>query len=115
MFIRFLQISYSVDENYLSTSSYSEIKVFDAVVQKLAVMGVTILAASGDNGINTSSPAKTPTCPANPYVAQFPASSSYVLSVGATQGNDARYIMLDFPSHHTLHTFLSHLPLSNRE
>ena len=69
-------------------------KVFDAVAQKLAVMGVTIVAASGDNGINTSSPPKTPLCPANPYVAQFPASSSYVLAVGATQG-DARYIMLD--------------------
>ena len=59
------------------------------MVQKLAVMGVTIVAASGDNGINTSSPSKIPSCPANPYVAQFPASSSYVLAVGATQGAES--------------------------
>ena len=61
-------------------------KLFDAVVQKLAVQGVTIVAAAGDNGINTSNPGSTPTCPTNPYVAQWPASSSYVLAVGSTQG-----------------------------
>ena len=59
------------------------------MVQKLSVQGVTIVAASGDNGINTSSPPKVPSCPANPYVAQFPASSAYVLSVGATQGAES--------------------------
>ena len=59
------------------------------MVQKLSVQGVTIVAASGDNGINTSSPDKIPSCPTNPYVAQFPASSAYVLAVGATQGAES--------------------------
>ena len=81
------QISYSVDEINLASSSYSEIVTFDSVAQKLGVMGVTIVAASGDNGINTSSPSKIPSCPKIPYTAQFPASSAYVLAVGATQGN----------------------------
>ena len=52
-------------------------------------MGVTIVAASGDNGINTSNTSGGDSCPANPYVAQFPASSSYVLAVGATQGAES--------------------------
>lgn len=79
-------ISYSTDEAYLSTSSYSEIKVFDSVAKKLAVMGVTIVAASGDNGVMTSNVAKpSPVCTSG-YRPQFPASSAYVLAVGATQG-----------------------------
>ena len=103
------QISYSIDESNLATSSYSEIKVFDSVVQKLGVMGVTIVTASGDNGINTSYTPKTPSCPVNPYVAQFPASSPYVLAVGATQG-DARYALcvLDIP-YHLVNTTISPL------
>ena len=76
-----------MDEINLASSSYSEIVTFDSVAQKLGVMGVTIVAASGDNGINTSNPPKIPSCPKNPYTAQFPASSAYVLAVGSTQGN----------------------------
>ena len=61
------------------------------MVKKLSVQGVTIVAASGDNGINTSNvDSNNPaTCKGNPYVAQFPASSAYVLAVGATQGAES--------------------------
>lgn len=51
---------------------------------KLALMGVTLVAASGDDGV-AGAPART-----NPsmcgYYPMFPASSPYVTSVGATMG-----------------------------
>jgi len=53
--------------------------------QKAASVGLTILFASGDSGVNDAN-AANPNCTQNQhFVALFPASSPYVTSVGATQ------------------------------
>jgi tripeptidyl-peptidase-1 len=51
---------------------------------KLGVMGVTIVAASGDDGANSRN-VRTNRGGTCGYVAIFPASSPYVTTVGATQ------------------------------
>ena len=55
--------------------------VFDVEIRKLGLQGVTVLAASGDSGVSGDD--DKPLCGYNP---DFPASSPYVTSVGATQG-----------------------------
>ena len=52
--------------------------------QKLALRGVTILAASGDRGVSDAQSAIS--CGYNP---SFPASSPFVTAVGATQGPES--------------------------
>lgn len=72
-------ISYSQAELALS-SSYTE--SFDVEAIKLGVMGTTIVAASGDDGA-ASSLARDDSYYCG-YIPQFPASSPYVVAVGAT-------------------------------
>jgi tripeptidyl-peptidase-1 len=74
-----ISISYGGPESSWG-STYSN--AFNTVAMQLAAMGVTIVVASGDDGaagwtVETSS--------ACAYTPQFPASSPYVLTVGATQ------------------------------
>jgi subtilase family serine protease len=57
----------------------SLLKLFDQTAQKVALTGRTILAAAGDSGAMDSS------CSTG-YQPNFPASSSWVTAVGATQG-----------------------------
>ena len=60
---------------------------FSTEAMKLALMGVTILAASGDHGVaNFNAYGDTLQCGYNP---SFPASNPYVLAVGGTQGPEA--------------------------
>lgn len=77
-------ISYAVYEAALSKSY---IRVFDTEAIKLGLQGVSILAASGDDGA-PGSLART-----NPgycgYWSLWPASSPYVTSVGGTQGPES--------------------------
>lgn len=75
-----LSISYGTEESFLSVS---EMSAFNTEAIKLSAMGVTIVAASGDDGaisrrvrINGASMCG--------YATLFPASSPYVTSVGGT-------------------------------
>lgn len=77
-------ISYSGYEEFISTS-YTE--SFDIEAMKLGVMGVTIFSASGDDGVAGYIARDDPKwCGYNP---QFPATSPYVTSVGASQGPES--------------------------
>ena len=74
-------ISYGVDE---STITYAHKNSFDAAAKALAVMGVTIVVRSGDDGApGTTAALGVAHCS---YAPIWPASSPYVLVVGATQG-----------------------------
>lgn len=76
---RVISISYAMLEIFLS---YSERYIFDIEARKLALLGVTIVAAAGDDGVSGNFQS-TKDCGYTPY---FPASSPYVVSVGATSG-----------------------------
>jgi subtilase family serine protease len=59
-------------------------KAFNTAVQKLALRGVSVLASSGDDGVaNQRAREDDGYCGFYP---SFPASSPYVLAVGATRG-----------------------------
>ena len=75
-----LSISYGAEENKVSLASSD---AFNTQAIKLSIMGVTILAASGDDGAvsNTVRNGNTQRCG---YEPDFPASSPYVTAVGAT-------------------------------
>lgn len=73
-------ISYGVAESYLTASFVSQ---FNTEAMKQGAMGVTLLAASGDDGAPSYTVASNYKCLYNP---SFPASSPYVTAVGATQG-----------------------------
>ena len=75
-----LSISYGAEENKVSLATSD---AFNAQAVKLSSMGVTILAASGDDGAvsNTVRNGNTQRCG---YEPNFPASSPYVTAVGAT-------------------------------
>ena len=74
-------ISYGAPE---PLQALADLLAFDVEAIKLSVMGVTIVAASGDDGANGPSAVGDPTnCG---YAPNFPASSQYVLAVGATSG-----------------------------
>lgn len=74
-----LSISYGADEDYI-TESYAN--SFNIVAMQLGVMGVTIVASSGDDGAISQSARSNPLgCR---YAASFPASSPYVTAVGGT-------------------------------
>lgn len=78
---RVASISYGISETILSID---DLMVFDIEAIKLSVMGVTILAASGDDGANDPSARGDPSnCG---YAPSFPSTSQYVLSIGATYG-----------------------------
>jgi tripeptidyl-peptidase-1 len=77
-------ISYSGYEEFISTS-YTQ--SFDIEAMKLGIMGVTIFSASGDDGVAGYIARDDPKwCGYNP---QFPATSPYVTSVGASQGPES--------------------------
>ena len=75
-----ISISYGQEEDYTTDS---ELLAFNTQSIKLGAMGVTILVASGDDGatsrlVRTSGPSMCR------YSPSFPATSPYVISVGAT-------------------------------
>ena len=74
-----LSISYSSDEALVGVA---DMDAFDVQAMKLGVMGVTLVASSGDWGVNSPSVVETGVCN---YTPQFPASCPYVLTIGATQ------------------------------
>ena len=71
-------ISYGIEEVYVTAS---ERDAFETQIIKLAAVGVTIVAASGDDGAISN---KVRTGGACRYAPIFPASSPYVTAVGAT-------------------------------
>ena len=71
-------ISYGVVE-YMISKSYAD--AFNVEAIKLGVMGSTIVASSGDDGALSYLATNISYCG---YVPQFPASSPYVVAVGAT-------------------------------
>ena len=72
-------ISYGIEETRITDS---ELDAFDAQAVKLGAMGVTLVAASGDDGaISRRARIAPSTCF---YAPNFPASSPYVTAVGAT-------------------------------
>jgi tripeptidyl-peptidase I len=74
-----LSISYGADE---LTVTKNEFDLFDQQAQKLGVRGVTVLVASGDDGVHSSAARyNAAKCGYNP---DFPAGSPYVVAVGAT-------------------------------
>ena len=75
-------ISYGADEPSMSTS---EMNAFNTQMIKLGVMGISVLAASGDDGANSrSARASSSGVRACGYTPIFPASCPYVTAVGAT-------------------------------
>ena len=74
-------ISWGSYEKYLPVSYLS---AFNTEAIKLGVMGSTIVVSSGDDGVSPySASGNSSQCG---YTALFPASSPYVLTVGATRG-----------------------------
>ena len=74
-----VSISYGIDEFYVPDS---ELDAFNFQAIKLGLMGVTITVSSGDDGANSDMVRSSARhCGYSP---SFPASSPYVLSVGAT-------------------------------
>eukprot|EP01039_Chlorochromonas_danica_P011479 gene11479-12844_t len=80
-----ISMSYSSDEAFISTSTKSN---FETEAIKLGTMGVTLVAASGDDGIAGYwyRSGYYSTCGYHP---QFPASCPYVVAVGGTQGPES--------------------------
>jgi len=74
-----ISISYG---SYELSMSKSYIKAFDIEAIKLGMMGVTLVAASGDDGVSGFL-ARNGNIPCD-YYAGFPASSPYVTAVGGT-------------------------------
>jgi len=76
-----ISISYVSPESQFSSAYFHS---FTAQAMKLAAAGVTIIAASGDDGANCHAGfcASTPSCG---YSTLFPASNPFVTAVGATQ------------------------------
>ena len=76
-------ISYGAEEFEMSST---ELDTFDEEAAILATMGITLLAASGDDGAPGTLTEDAITCQYSP---EWPASSQYVTAVGATQGPEA--------------------------
>ena len=72
-------ISYSTSEKFITQT---EAQTFNTEAMKLSAMGVTIMGASGDDGVAGSNARYNgrKCC----YVHQFPASSPFVTAVGGT-------------------------------
>eukprot|EP01041_Mallomonas_annulata_P012195 gene12195-25619_t len=78
-------ISYGVSESYSSVADL--MTAFNTEAQKLGLQGVTIIAASGDDGAPSYTASYSNIgCKYNP---SFPASSPYVTAVGGTQGPES--------------------------
>lgn len=82
-----ISISYSDDEYHVFSASENYARAFDALTVKMGLRGISVLVASGDNGISGLYPEfhiphpKNICAKAHP---QWPSSSPYVTSVGAT-------------------------------
>lgn len=77
-------ISYGEPE---SDGSASQQKAFDTEVQKLGTMGVSVLVASGDDGVaGSAARGNQGACGFNP---SYPATAPHVTAVGATQGPES--------------------------
>ena len=75
-----ISMSYGSEERYLSISEYS---TFENAAKMLGVMGVTVLASAGDDGVSPQAARRDAAqCKYMPF---YPASCPYVISVGATQ------------------------------
>ena len=72
-------ISYGIEEKFVTTI---EFKAFNTQAIKLGAIGVTIVAASGDDGANSRKVRSLPSVCS--YAPNFPASNPYVTAVGAT-------------------------------
>ena len=82
-------ISYGIEETRITDSEFD---AFEAQAVKLGVMGVTLVAASGDDGAISRRARITPsTCF---YAPNFPASSPYVTAVGATSVSSSSSVHL---------------------
>lgn len=68
-----LSISYGLAESKVGTNEHN---TFTTMAQKLGVMGVTILVASGDDGANDKAGCG--------YTPDYPSTNPYITSVGAT-------------------------------
>jgi subtilase family serine protease len=73
-----LSVSYGA---YEDTTSAQEMNTFTRAAIRMGIMGVTIVVASGDYGAGDTHYDRK-TCRYGPF---FPASSPYVISVGATK------------------------------
>jgi len=76
-------VSYADEEMTLTLEYMNRINV---ELQKAGVRGLTMLFASGDDGVlgYTSRGTPWPACASNPFQPQFPGSSPYATSVGGT-------------------------------
>ena len=81
-----LSISYGLDEKYVTRLAH---ETFNTQAIKCGAMGITIFAASGDDGAHSSSVRgrRTEHCG---YEPDFPAASPYVTAVGATAVSEHR-------------------------
>jgi len=78
-----LSISYGAAEEDLGQAYLSRV---DAEFGKLALVGITILASSGDSGVVGAD--SSGVCASGTFDPQFPASSIYVTAVGGTEGGN---------------------------
>jgi tripeptidyl-peptidase-1 len=76
-----VSMSYSDNENTVPTDFAAQA---DAGFMALGARGVSVLGSSGDGGVSGS---QSGPCPGGAFIPTYPASSLYVLSVGATQGS----------------------------
>lgn len=76
-------ISYGIEEDGVDSSTQTH---FDTEVIKLGLMGITVLAASGDDGANSRDVRTYNDASYCGYAPVWPASSPYVTGVGATMG-----------------------------
>jgi len=75
-----ISISYGIEEQFINQGIMN---TFNDLAKQLAVVGVTIVAASGDDGAPGYSARNGNNCK---YMPIFPASSPYVVAVGGTMG-----------------------------
>jgi tripeptidyl-peptidase-1 len=80
-------VSYGSQEYEQSLSS---IKAFDTAAMKLAAMGVTVVISAGDDGVHdTDARAGGSGASKCGYSASYPATSQWVVAVGAVQGPES--------------------------
>ena len=79
-----MSISYGGPEFY---NTVSEKRGFNLEAMKLGLMGVTLLVASGDDGVGNFIVRNSPGLCG--YFSDYPSGSPYVTAVGATQGAES--------------------------
>ena len=81
-----ISISYGTEEKYVTAGEFD---LFTNNAIKLSAMGVTIVVASGDDGVMANRIRGHPeNCAYTPF---YPASSPYVLAIGGTQVESSSY------------------------